>query len=163
VPRGLIEISIADRHTSYSLWRKSLNYPIAIASGLTFLAFIAHITGGVKQSLSIAPAKVAGNHIEPGALEILDRNWVQAMCAFQLVTIDLLALSGVLYLIGFTDVLAPKQLIAFGLAAIYFLWGCSWLVQLFALRRRPKDYLFLGHWSFWFLCAGLIYWGALSL
>jgi hypothetical protein len=140
-----------------------LNYPIAIAGGLTLLAFVAHITGGIKQSLSIAPAKIAGPQVEQGALDILDRNWVQAMCAFQLVTIDLLALLGVLYLLAFTNVLAPKQSIAFAVAAVYFLWGCSWLVQLFALKRRPRDYLFLGHWAFWFLCAGLIYWGALSL
>jgi hypothetical protein len=140
-----------------------LNYPIAIAGGLTVLAFVAHVTGGLRQSLSIAPTKLAGSHIERGALEVLDRNWVQTMCAFQLVTIDLLALSGVLYLLAFTNVLAPRQPIAFAVAALYFLWGCSWLVQLFALKRRPKDYLFLGHWTFWFLCAGLVFWGALSL
>ncbi len=45
------------------------------------------------------------------------------MCAFQLVTIDLLALSGVLYLLAFTNALAPKQSIAFALVAIYLLWG----------------------------------------
>ena len=140
-----------------------MNYPIAIVSGLTLLAFVAHVAGGIKQSLSIAPSKVAGSQIERGALEILDRNWVQAMCAFQLVTIDLLALSVALYLLAFTNALAPKQSIAFALAAIYFLWGCSWLVQLLALKRKPRDYLFLGHWAFWFLCSGLIYWGALSL
>lgn len=140
-----------------------MNYPIAIAGGLTLLAFVAHITGGIKQSLSISPAKIAGTQVERGMLDTLDRNWVQVMCAFQLVTIDLLALSVVLYLLAFTNALAPKQSIAFAVAAVYFLWGCSWLVQLFALKRRPKDYLFLGHWAFWFLCASLIYWGALSL
>lgn len=140
-----------------------MNYPIAIAGSLTLLAFVAHITGGIRQSLSIAPSKLAGKHIEQSALDILERNWVQAMCAFQLVTVDLLALSGVLYLLAFTNTLAPKQAIAFALAAIYFLWGCSWLLQLFALKRKPREYLFLGHWGFWFLCSGLIYWGALSL
>jgi hypothetical protein len=140
-----------------------LNYPIAIAGCLTLLAFVAHITGGIKQSLSIAPAKIAGSQLERGMLDTLDRNWVQAMCAFQLVTIDLLALSAVLYLLAFTNVLAPKQSIAFAVAAVYFLWGCSWLVQLLALKRKPRDYLFLGHWAFWFLCAGLICWGAQSL
>ena len=71
-----------------------MNYPIAIAGCLTLLAFVAHVTGGIKQSLSIAPAKIAGSQVERGVLETLERNWVQAMCAFQLVTIDLLALSG---------------------------------------------------------------------
>ena len=139
-----------------------MNYPIAIVCGLTLLGFVAHVTGGIKQSLSIAPSKIAGSQIDPKMLEILDRNWVQAMCAFQLVSVDLLALSGILYLLAFTDTLSPKQPIAFALAAVYFLWGCAWLVQLFALKRKPKDYLFLGHWVFWFFCAGLIYFGALS-
>lgn len=140
-----------------------MNYPIAIAGGLTLLACLAHITGGVAQSLSISPSRIADTKIDKSALDVLDRNWVQVMCAFQLVTVDLLALSGVLYLLAFTDVLAPKQAIAFAVSALYGLWGCAWLVQLLALKRSPKDFLLLGHWAFWLLCAGLIYWGAMSL
>ena len=56
-----------------------MNFPITIAGSRTLRAFVAHITGGIKQS------------------------------------------------------------IAFALAAIYFLWGCSWLLQLFALKRKPGD------------------------
>ena len=140
-----------------------MNYPIVIAGGLTLLACLAHITGGFAQSLSIAPSKIADTRIEQGALAALDRNWAQVMCAFQLVTVDLLALSVVLYLLAFTNLLAPKQAVAFAVSAIYGFWGCAWLVQLLALKRSPKAYLLLGHWAFWFLCAGLIYWGALSL
>lgn len=140
-----------------------MNYPIAVVGGLTLLAFVAHVTGGIRQSLSIQPAKVADRHKDPARLEVLERNWVQSMCAFQLVTVDLLALSGILFLLAFTDVLAQKQLIGFALAGLYFLWGCSWLAQLVALKRQPKDFLLLGHWVFWFVCSGLIYWGSLSL
>jgi hypothetical protein len=85
------------------------------------------------------------------------------MCAFQLVSVDLLALSLVLYLLAFTEVLQPAREIAWGMSGIYLLWGLSWLVQLFALKRKAADYLRLGHWSFWYLCAGLVYWGSLSL
>jgi hypothetical protein len=140
-----------------------MNYPIAAACGLTILAFAAHMSGGVRQSLSIEPSKVTGESVSHAKLKILDRNWVQTMCAFQLVSVDLLALSFALYLLAFTNVLSPAQPIALGLAAVYLLWGLSWLVQLLALKRKPIDFLFLGHWSFWFLCSGLVYWGSLSL
>lgn len=139
------------------------NYPIAAALVLTLLAFLAHMSGGIRESLSIEPSKVASGGFKAGDLERLDRNWVQVMCAFQLVSVDLLALSFVLYLLAFTETLSPQRPIAVGLAIVYLLWGISWLIQLLALKREPKDYLFLGHWSFWFLCSALVYWGSLSL
>lgn len=139
-----------------------MNYQLAIVGALTFLALLAHIFGGIRESLSVAPAKLADTE-KVANFEALERNWVQSMCAFQLVTVDLLVLSALLFLLAFTDVLLQKQLIGFGLAAFYFLWGCAWLVQIFALRRKAKDYLLLGHWIFWFGCSALIYWGSLSL
>lgn len=140
-----------------------MNYPIAAACGLTVIAFVAHMTGGLRQSLSIEPSKVAGESVPNIQMKTLDRNWVQMMCAFQLVSVDLVALSFTLYLLAFTNVLSPAQPIAWGVALVYFYWGLSWLAQLLALKRKPIDFLLLGHWSFWFLCSGLIFWGALSL
>jgi len=140
-----------------------MNYPIAIVCGLMLLCFFAHITGGVLQSLSIKPSKIANGSEPDLSLDVLDRNWVQVMCAFQLVSVDLLALAGLLYLLAFTELLAPRQAIGFALAGLFFLWGVVWLVQLRALKSKPKEYLMLGHWSVWFLCSGLVYWGALSL
>ena len=139
-----------------------MNYQLAIVGGLTSLALVAHVFGGIRQSLSVEPAKLADKE-KLANFEALDRNWVQSMCAFQLVTVDLLALSVLLFLLAFTDVFVQKQLIGFALAAFYFLWGCAWLVQIVALKRKAMDYLVLGHWSFWFGCSALIYWGALSL
>lgn len=139
-----------------------MNDQLAAVGGLTVLALFAHIFGGIRQSLSVAPARLAGKE-RPTNFEALERNWVQAMCAFQLVTIDLLVLSALLFSLAFTDVFQQEQLIGFGLALVYFLWGCSWLVQLLALRRRATDYLRLPQWAFWFGCSALIYWGSLSL
>lgn len=139
-----------------------MNYQLAIVGGLTALALIAHCFGGMRQVLSVEPAKL----VDPEKLAnftVLDRNWVLSMCAFQLVTIDLLVLSGLLFTLAFTETFAQKQIIGFGLSAFYFLWGCSWLIQLIALRRKIIDYLILGQWAFWFGCAALIYWGSLSL
>ena len=140
-----------------------MNYPIAIVCGIMLVCFAAHITGGIMQSLSIEPSKVAKRSGVDLSINVLDRNWVQVMCAFQLVSVDLLVLAGVLYLLAFTELLAPRQAIGFALAGLFFVWGVVWLVQLGALKRKLKDYLLLGHWSVWFLCAGLVYWGSLSL
>lgn len=140
-----------------------MNYPIAAACGLTLLAFMAHMTGGILQSLSIEPRKVVGGATPPANIDVLSRNWVQTMCAFQLVSVDLLALSAVLYLLAFTDHLSPARTIAWGVAVIYLFWALSWLAQLLALKRKPADYLFLGHWAFWFLCSALVFWGSSSL
>ena len=139
-----------------------MNYQLAAVGGLTALALLAHVFVGIRESLSVEPDKLADKDTLE-SYEALERNWVQSMCAFQLVTIDLLVLSALLFVLAFTDILVQKQLIAFVLSAFYFLWGCSWLVQLFALRRKAKDYLLLGHWVFWFGCSALIYWGSLSL
>ena len=139
-----------------------MNYPIA-ACGLTLFAFAAHMTGGIRQSLSIEPRKVIAGGDPPVNMSVLNRNWVQSMCAFQLVSVDLLALSAVLYLLAFTDHLSPAQPIAWGVTGIYLAWALSWLTQLLALKRQPADYLYLGHWVFWFLCSGLVFWGSFSL
>jgi len=139
-----------------------MNYQIAIAGGITLLAFFAHALIGIREALSTAPAKLTQRkNVDECA--VVERNWVQSICAFQLVTIDLLALSVLLFVLAFTDILGSKQVIALCLAAFYFLWGSAWLLQLFVLKRRPKDFLLLGQWMFWFVCAGLIYWGAQSL
>jgi hypothetical protein len=138
-----------------------VNYQFAIVGGLTSLALLAHVFGGIRQSLSIEPSKLTST-TQAANLEGLDRNWVQSVCAFQMVTVDLLALSALLFLLAFTNVIHQKQAVGFALSAFYFLWGCLWLIQLVVLRRKAMDYLVLGHWIFWFLCSALIYWGALS-
>lgn len=139
-----------------------MNYQLATVAAITTVAFFAHVFGGIPQSLAAEPAKLADKG-KVHDLETPQRHWVQLMCAFQLVTVDLLAVSALLFLVALTDVFVQKQLIGFSLSALYFLWGCSWVVQLLALKRPPKDYLLLGQWIFWFGCSALIYWGSLSL
>ena len=139
-----------------------MNYQFAVVGGLTVLALFAHIFGGIRELLSVEPAKLTDKE-KLANFETLDRNWVLSMCAFQLVTIDLLALSALLFFLAFTDGFVHKQLIGFALAGFYFLWGCAWLVQIFTLRRKATDYLLLGQWVLWFGCSALIYWGSLSL
>jgi len=140
-----------------------INYPITAALALILLAFFAHITGGLIESLSVRPARNGGASNSASDYDRIERNWVQLICAFQLVSVDLAAVAIVLYLLAFTDYLMPAQSIAVGMSLLFVLWGISWLLQLSFLKRPARDYLFLGHWSFWFLCSGLTYWGAQAL
>ena len=139
-----------------------MNYQLATVGGLTVLILFAHVFGGIRELLSVEPAKLADKK-KLANFETLDRNWVLSLCAFQLVTVDLLVLSTLLFVLAFTDIIEAKKWVALALAAYYALWGVAWLVQLLALKRRAKDYLPLGQWFFWFVCAGLIFWGAQSL
>ena len=140
----------------------SVNYPLAIACALTALGFVAHVTGGLKQSLSTSPSRLfEGGWATVSAAH--RRNWLQLVGAFQLVTVDLLALTAVLYLLAFTDALAPARAIAFAVSGIYFAWGVIWLVQLGLLRCTAREFLSLGHWAYWLVCSALIFRGALSL
>lgn len=138
-----------------------MNYPIALAGLITLLAFFAHAFAGIREAMSTAPAKLTEKE-KITDFVMLDRNWVQLICVFQLVSIDLLVLSSLAFLLAFTDIIIQKKLLAFSLATFYVLWGSAWLVQLFIFKRSVKDFLLLSQWLFWFVCAGLIYWGAQS-
>lgn len=138
-----------------------MNYPITIAASIVFLAFIAHSFVGSREALSTRPRGTPA--AEGDEAVTIERNWVQSLCAFQLVTIDLFVLSGLLFVLGTTDLLPARREVAFIAAGFFTLWDIAWLVQLRVLRRRFKDYLLLGQWAFWFLCAGLLVLGAQSL
>ena len=86
-----------------------MNYQLATVGGLTALAFLAHAFGGIRQSLSVEPAKLADKE-KLANFEALDRNWVQSMCAFQLVTIDLLALPALLFVLALLTSLYKSSL-----------------------------------------------------
>jgi len=90
------------------------------------------MTGGVIPLRSIEPSEVAKKSGTDRSLEALDRNWVQAMCAFQLVSVDLLVLAGVLYLLAFTEWLSLRQEIGFAMAGLFFMGaGKVWLSSTF--------------------------------
>jgi len=140
-----------------------MNYPIAIAFGFICLAIVAHLIGGIKQSLTVRPSlgmQESTGNVSP---EQVERNWVQLMCAFQMVSIDLLAVAGVLYLLAFTEFFPASKTIAVAMSVFFALWAIAWLVQLASLKRQKKDYWLLGQWILWFVCSGLMYWGAQTI
>jgi hypothetical protein len=141
-----------------------LNLPIAAVSVLMLLALLAHTLVGAREARSVRPSLIMpkGSTTESSA-ERLERNWAQSLCAFQLVTVDLLALTALSFLLAFTEVISPKKPIALALAGYSLLWGIAWLIQLAVLKSPRKNFFLLGHWVLWFLCAVLVYWGAQSL
>lgn len=82
------------------------------------------------------------------------------MCAFQMLTIDLLVVTIALFTISLTDVLPFDNELTLFFSLMFFLWGVVWLAQLFWLKSKPKTYVILSQWVFRFVCSGLLYWGA---
>lgn len=135
--------------------------PFAIAGVLMVLAVGAHVFVGTRETLALRPtenrptADVAVS--TPSTRGELTRHWAQAMCVFQLVSVDLLLVTIAALLLAFTDVLPAKRDIGLFIAAYLGAWGVVWLVK---VERRT--YYMLGHWMLFFLCAALMVWGAFS-
>lgn len=128
-----------------------MNVQILIVASVSLLAVIAHTVGGTLETASISPDKND---------EKLTQNWKQSMCAFQMLAIDLLLVTIILFVISLTDIISFEYELTLFLSLLYFLWGVVWLVQLFWLKSKAKTYLLLPQWIFWFVCSGLLYWGA---
>jgi len=128
-----------------------MNIAVLIVAVFTLLALIAHLFGGTRETASIKPSDEDINK---------DRSWKQAMCAFQMLAVDLALVTGLLFLIAVTDLLPFEYELTLILSALYFLWGVSWLIQLFWLKADSKTYLILPQWVFWFAGAALLYYGA---
>jgi len=131
-----------------------MNVQILIVACVSLLAVIAHIFGGTLETASISPDKKD---------EKLTRNWKQSMCAFQMLAIDLLLVTVVLFVISLTDLISFEYELTLFFSLLFFLWGVVWLIQLFWLTSKAKTYLLLPQWFFWFVCSGLLYWGAQSV
>jgi hypothetical protein len=125
-------------------------YPLLIVACFSFLAVIAHIIGGTKETASIAPDK---NNI------LLTRSWKQVMCALQMLAIDLIAVTIALFTISLTDLIWFEYELTLFLSLLYLLWGVVWLVQLVWLKSNAKTFMYLSPWLFGFVGSGLLYIG----
>jgi hypothetical protein len=130
-----------------------VNYPTLVAAAIVFLAFLAHTVIGNREALSTRPARSANDRT-------VERNWVQSMCAFQMISVDLLLTSLLLFVLGGTDWIPGERQLTLGASWLFALWAAVWLLQLALLRRGREDYLLLGQWVAWCLCSGLLYWAA---
>ena len=82
------------------------------------------------------------------------------MCAFQMLAVDLLVVTIALFTIVLTDIIPFEYELTLLLSGLYLMWGIVWLVQLFWLNSTGKEIFQLSQWLFWFVCSGLLYWGA---
>ena len=136
-----------------------MNIPVLIVAIITVTAFLAHTFVGTKESLSVSPEKLADKNSLDN-FDVLEKNWIQSLCAFQMITVDFLILTVLLFVIALTDYISFERPLTMGLAVLYFLWGIAWVIQLSLLTKTRKNYLLLAQWLFWFVSAGLLYWGA---
>jgi len=127
-----------------------MNIPVLIVAIITMIAFVAHVFGGTRETAAIAPEK--GDRLVV--------SWVQAMCAFQMLAVDLLALALLLFAVAIWD-LGPGETLILQLAsALYLLWAVVWVAQVLWLRRPSATLLKLPHWIVWSLCSGLLFFGS---
>jgi len=128
-----------------------MNTPVLIVACISSLAVVAHVFGGTAETASLSPDSND---------EKLTRSWKQTMCAFQMLAIDLLAVSVTLFVIALTDIITFEYELTLFLSLLFFLWGVVWLIQLLWIKSNAKTYLILPQWVLWFICSGLLYWGA---
>lgn len=128
-----------------------MNYPFVIAGAILALAFLAHALVGSRESLTTRPTEEKTDVV---------RNWVQSMCAFQMITVDLFLLAVLLFFLGMSSGIPFKREMALGVSVLFAMWGIAWLIQMILLRRPGRDYLLLGQWIAWFVCSALLFWGA---
>jgi hypothetical protein len=127
-----------------------MNIPVLIVACIMAIAVVAHVFGGTRETARIAP--------DPSA-QSLTRHWVQAMGAFQMLSVDLLAITLLLFGVALWDLGPAEDLILKGLIALFCSWGIVWFVQVQWLKRTGAGILQLPHWVIWFICAGLLFFG----
>lgn len=118
---------------------------------ITLAAFVAHVVIGTRETASIAPAS---------ARDKLTPHWVQAMCAFQMLSVDLLVVAAALFGIALVDLGPLERPAILLLSALFFLWGLVWVIQMKWLNRPTVTLWRLPHWLVWFVCAGILYLGS---
>lgn len=127
-----------------------MNIPVLIVAVITLVAFFAHLIGGTRETAKLEP---------DGADPRLMSHWVQAMGAFQMLSVDLLAVGGVLLAVAVWDLGAVERIIIQAGILLFLAWGVVWVVQMLWLKRSGVSLLKLPHWLVWFVCSGLLVWG----
>lgn len=109
-----------------------MNIPVLIVATVMALSVVAHVVGGTGETAHLAPAPADKKR---SAL------LVPAICAFQMLGVDLAAVTGLLFTIALTDVLAHEALWIQAFGFLLLAWGCIWVVQMIwvhDLGPRPR-------------------------
>ena len=128
-----------------------MNIPVLIVACIMALAVVAHVIGGTRETAALKP--------DPSDSK-LTAHWVQALCAFQMLSLDLLIVTAACFAIVIYDLGTLERPLTLGLAGVFLLWGLIWIAQSLWVQRSFSILLRLPHWTVWFLCAGLLVWGS---
>jgi len=126
-----------------------MDIPVLIVASVCLLAVIAHVFGGTRETAAIRPSS------DDAKLTV---HWVQAMCAFQMLAVDLLLVCLLLFAIAVYDLGPHESTLLLLLSILFLLWGLVWVIQVAWLKRDARYLLRLPHWLVWFVCAGILYW-----
>jgi hypothetical protein len=126
-----------------------MELPELIVGCITLTALIAHVLIGTRETAALKPDD---SH--------LTTHWVQAMSAFQMLSVDLLVVCALLFAIAIFDLGPIEPALVLLLAALFLLWGLVWILQTLWLQREFRALLRLPHWLVWFFCSGLLFWAA---
>ncbi|WP_300010192.1 hypothetical protein [uncultured Roseobacter sp.] len=127
-----------------------MNIWVLCVACITLIAFFAHVIVGTKETATLAPRT---------ADEKRTTNWVQAMCVFQMLSVDLLVVAVTLFAIAFIDIGPLERPATLLLSLLFFIWGLVWVVQMKWLNRPAVTLWRLPHWVVWFFCSALLYLG----
>ena len=124
-----------------------MNIWVFLVACITLAAFLAHDLIGTKETATIAP---------PPSDAPRSTNWVQARCAFQMLSVDLLVVAVALFGLAFLDLGPVARPATLFFAGLFFLWGLVWVVQMKWLNHPAVSLWRLPHWLIWFFCSALL-------
>lgn len=128
-----------------------MNILVFSVACITLVAFVAHVFAGTKETATVEPAS---------ADDKLTTNWVQAMCAFQMLSVDLLVVAAALFGLAFFDLGPLHRPAVLLLSLLFLLWGIVWIVQMKWLNRPSVALWRLPQWIVWLVCSVLLYFGS---
>lgn len=126
---------------------------------MNLLATIAGVSTLVGASIHAVVGGREFSLIKPQDAEKPREIWLQTLCGWHWVSVDLLLAATVLLLIGLTD-LIPAESVVFSVTGSYFgLCGVVWLsTAIISGRDVDRVLLKLSQWIFCFLIASLAFW-----
>ncbi len=126
-----------------------MNVLAAVAGALTLVAVGIHAFVGGRKFGLIRPE----NPEKP--LEV----WLQALCGWHWVSVDLLLASATLLTIGLTDLIPAERVVLSVIGAYFGLCGIVWFVTVVISGRDvDRSLLKMAQWIFCFLISALAFW-----
>jgi len=128
-----------------------MNIPVLIVAVITAVAVVVHVLGGTRETANLASAKKDTK---------TSAHWVQTMCAFQMLSVDLILVTGLLLTVAVTDILPSEVRWTMALSLLFLAWGVIWVIQMWAVKRQGVKALHLPQFVVWFVCSGLLWLGS---